>query len=105
MKLRAGVLLLLFVHVLLHPWVHAIGSAKLASTPAKVVSSLPSSEGGVLSGDQCELCRVGHNATVTSQLTKTALLNPRWIRTTLQAVNYASLQTDRKLPSRAPPTV
>jgi hypothetical protein len=105
LKLRAGLLLLLFVHVLLHPWVHAIGTAKPASTPANVASSLPSSEGGVLSSDQCELCRVGHNAVVTSQLPKTALLNPRWIRTTLQAVNYASLQADHRLPSRAPPIV
>lgn len=103
MKLRAALLLLLFVHVLLHPWVHTIDTAQLTSAPAKIVSSLPSSDGGIASGDQCELCRVGHNAVVASHLPKTDLLNPRWVRTTLQAVNYASLQADRRLPSRAPP--
>jgi hypothetical protein len=103
LKLRAGLLLLLFVHVLLHPWVHAIGMAKGSSTPAKIIRSVPSSEGGALSGDQCELCRVGHNAAVTPQLPQSDLLNPRWIRTALQAVNYSSLQADRRLPSRAPP--
>lgn len=103
MKFRAGLLLLLFVHVLLHPWVHVIDTAQLINTPTKILSSLPSSEGGVVSGDQCELCRVGHNAAVTPQLPKTDLLNPRGIQTTLQAVNYASLQADRRLPSRAPP--
>ena len=29
---------------------------------------------------------------------KTDLLNPRWIRVTLQAVNYASLQADHDFP-------
>jgi hypothetical protein len=105
LKLRAWLFLLLFVHVMLHPWVHAMGTAKPASASAVVSSDLTPFESGLISGDQCELCRVGHNATVTPQLPKTALLNPRWIRTTLQAVNYASLQSDRTLPSRAPPTL
>ena len=102
LKLRAGLLLVLFVHVLLHPWVHTIGTSRSTSSTASVTSSMPSGT-DVTSGDQCELCRVGHNATVASQLPKTDLLNPRWIRTSLQAVNYASLQADRRLPSRAPP--
>jgi hypothetical protein len=105
LKLRGWLFLLLFVHVVLHPWVHAMGTAKPASASAVVSSSSTSSEGSLISSDHCELCRVGHNATVTPQLPKTAVLNPRWIRTTLQAVNYASLQSDRRLPSRAPPTL
>jgi len=105
LKLRAWLFLLLFAHVLLHPWVHAMGTAKPASATAVINSTLTPSESSLITGDQCELCRVGHNAAVTPQLPKTALLNPRWIRTTLQAVNYASLQTDRRLPSRAPPSL
>jgi hypothetical protein len=94
--------MLVFVHVLLHPWVHAMGTANTAGSLVSIsTSSAPS--GNLISSDQCELCRVGHNATVTPQLPKTDLLNPRWIRTTLQAVNYASLQADRSLPARAPP--
>jgi hypothetical protein len=104
LKLRAWLFLLLFVHVVLHPWVHTMGTAKPASASVVVSSNLTPSESSPI-GDQCELCRVGHNATVTPQLPKTAVLNPRWIRTTLQAVNYASLQSDRRLPSRAPPTL
>jgi hypothetical protein len=105
LKLRGWLLLLLFVHVLLHPWVHAIGAAQPARTHLSVSDRSTPSESGLASSDQCELCRVGHNTTATPRLPKTALLNPRWIHTTLQAVNYASLQTDRRLPSRAPPTL
>jgi hypothetical protein len=96
--------MLVFVHVMLHPWVHAMGTAKAASSLISIsASSMHSND--LTSSDQCELCRVGHNATVTPRLPKTDLLNPRWIRTTLQAVNYASLQADRSLPSRAPPSL
>jgi len=104
LKLRSLILLLLFVHVLLHPWVHTIGTAKIARSTVSVTKSTPANT-GVTSGDRCELCRVGHNAAATSRLPQTDLLNPRWIRTTLQAVNYASLQADRRLPSRAPPVL
>ncbi|MGB8889614.1 MAG: hypothetical protein WCC87_23020 [Candidatus Korobacteraceae bacterium] len=96
--------MLVFVHVLLHPWVHAMGTAKTAGNLAAVCTTATQSS-DLPSSDQCELCRVGHNATVTPRLPKTDLLNPRWIRTTLQAVNYASLQADRSLPSRAPPSL
>jgi hypothetical protein len=102
LKVRASLLLVLFVHVLLHPWVHTIGTAKAPGSTTSVTRSVPSNA-GVTSGDQCELCRVGHSATAVPQLPETDLLNPRWIRTSLQAVNYASLQVDRRLPSRAPP--
>jgi hypothetical protein len=97
--------MLLFVHVMLHPWVHAIGLSK-ASSNQVVVSSAPANADNVLgTSDQCELCRVGHNATITPQLPQVDLLNPRWIRTALQAVNYASLQADLRRPSRAPPVL
>jgi hypothetical protein len=96
--------MLVFVHVMLHPWVHAMGTARTASSLASISTSSTQSD-SLASSDQCELCRVGHNATVTPRLPKTDLLNPRWIRTTLQAVNYASLQADRSLPSRAPPSL
>jgi hypothetical protein len=96
--------MLLFVHVVLHPWVHAMGTAKAVSN---LVSVTPGSvhADNLNSSDQCELCRVGHNAAVSPRLPKIDLLNPRWIRTALQAVNYASLQADRSLPSRAPPSL
>lgn len=96
--------MLVFVHVMLHPWVHAMGTAKAPSSLISISASSTQSN-DLTSSDQCELCRVGHNATVTPRLPKTDLLNPRWIRTTLQAVNYASLQADRSLPSRAPPSL
>ena len=104
MKIRGWLLMLVFVHVMLHPWVHAMGTARTAGSLASV-SATSTHSGDLTSSDQCELCRVGHNATVTPQLPKTDLLNPRWIRTTLQAVNYASLQANRSLPSRAPPSL
>jgi len=102
-KLRGWLLLLLFVHVLLHPLVHAIGTS--AANSLAVSASSTQSDASPNSGDQCELCRVGHNTIVTPQLPKSDLLNPRWIRTTLQAVNYASLQAGHRIPCRAPPSL
>ena len=96
--------MLLFVHVLLHPLVHAAGTSGAADHLA-VSTSSTQSDANLNAGDQCELCRVGHNTIVTPRLPKSDLLNPRWIRTTLQAVNYASLQSDHRLPSRAPPSL
>jgi len=97
--------MLLFAHVLAHPVVHAIGASGAASSLACVSASSTQSANNLASGDQCELCRVGHNSIVTPLLPKTALLNPRWIRTALQAVNYASLRVGRGTPSRAPPSL
>ena len=102
MKLRGWLLLLLFAHVMLHPWVHAIDMSKAAADTACVSNSSLDSPAAV-SADQCELCRVGHSAAVAVKLPTTDLLNPRWIHTALQAVNYESLQADRRVPSRAPP--
>ena len=104
MKFRGWLLLLLFVHVLLHPLVHAAGTSGTANRPA-VSTSSKQSDASLNAGDQCELCRVGHNSIVTPKPPQSDLLNPRWIRTTLQAVNYASLQADHRLPSRAPPSL
>jgi hypothetical protein len=99
-KLRGWLLMLVFVHVMLHPWVHAMGSAKVVS---RVSLSSSTHSDNVSSSDQCELCRVGHSTALAPRLPKTELLNPQWIRVALHAVNYASLQADRRLPSRAPP--
>ena len=96
--------MLLFVHVLLHPLVHAVGTSGASTSPA-VSASSAQLDANLNAGDQCELCRVGHNTIVTPQLPKSALLNPRWIRTTLQAVNYASLHAGHRIPSRAPPSL
>jgi hypothetical protein len=97
--------MLLFVHVLLHPLVHAIGTSGAASDLACVSGSSTQSNNSLAASDQCELCRVGHNTIVTPQLPQADLLNPRWIRVALQAVNYASLQAEHRLPSRAPPSL
>ena len=96
--------MLLFVHVLLHPLVHAVGTSGAANSLA-VSTSSTQLDASLNAGDQCELCRVGHNTIVAPQLPRSDLLNPRWIRTTLQAVNYASLQAGQRLPSRAPPSL
>ena len=104
MKFRGWLLMLLFVHVLLHPLVHVAGTSGAGNNFA--VSDGSAAQNASLNADrQCELCRVGHNTIVTRQLPKSALLNPRWIRTALQAVNYASLHAGHRIPSRAPPSL
>lgn len=105
MKFRGWLLLLLFAHVMLHPWVHAIGVSKVANTKTSICGSASDLDKNMASGDQCELCRVGHSATVTPKLPQADFLNPSWIHTALQAVNYASLQADQRRPSRAPPSL
>lgn len=97
--------MLLFVHVLLHPLVHVIGTTGAANDLARVTASSTQSDSSPATGERCELCRVGHNTIVTPQLPQADLLNPRWIRVELQAVNYASLQADYSPPSRAPPSL
>jgi hypothetical protein len=97
--------MLLFVHVLLHPLVHVIGTSGAATDLARVTASSTQPNSSLAAGDQCELCRVGHNTIVTPKLPQADLLNPRWIRVALQAVNYASLQADHRTPSRAPPSL
>lgn len=103
MKLRGWLLLLLFAHVMLHPWVHAIGNVP-ARDLVSISGSSNSPDHGLNSIDQCELCRIGHNANIAPALPRSERLNPRWIHVALQAVNYASLQADLRRPSRAPPT-
>ena len=102
LKLRGWLLMLLFAHVMLHPWVHVIGMGK-APSRATSLSASNTGDQPAIAADQCELCRVGHNATLSPQLPTVDLLNPRWIHVALQVANYASLQADRNLPSRAPP--
>ena len=97
--------MLLFAHVMLHPWVHAIGMGKAAADETSLSSSAITSQASTAVGDQCELCRVGHNAAVTTHLPLVDLLSPRWIHVALQEVNYASLQADLRIPSRAPPVL
>ena len=105
MKFRGWLLLLLFAHVMLHPWVHMIGVSGPASDAISISAASPASQAAAAGSDQCELCRVGHNATISWHLPTTDLLNPRWVHTALLSVNYASLQADRSLPSRAPPAL
>lgn len=102
LKLRVWLLMLLFAHVMLHPWVHGI-SAGAISNQSTISTSTGTSQNSAIASDHCELCRVGHNATVGPQLSQADLLNPQWIQTAFQAVNYASLQADLRRPSRAPP--
>jgi Protein of unknown function (DUF2946) len=103
-KFRGWLLVLLFLHVLLHPLVHASATITPATALPSISGSAQSGH-GLATGDHCELCRVGHNLIGVPQLPQTDLLNPSWIHTTLQAVNYASLQASRSIPSRAPPSL
>ena len=95
--------MLLFVHVLLHPLVHAVGASERQVT-SPVSASSTQSDGSLNAGDQCELCRVGHSTIVTPQLPKRDA-ESEVDSTALHAVNYASLQADHRLPSRAPPSL
>lgn len=105
MKLRGWLLLVLFAHILAHPLVHGMGTSVVPKAPPSVSSSSGPFDISQNAGDQCELCRVGHNTIVSPRLPKADLLNSRRVRIALQAVNYASLQADLRIPSRAPPSL
>jgi hypothetical protein len=94
--------MLLFAHVMLHPWVHSVRAGTAGHQPT-ISSNAGDLQNSAIAGDHCELCRVGHNTALAPKLPRTDLLNPQWIKTALHAVNYASLQADLRRPSRAPP--
>ncbi len=98
-------MLVLFVHVLVHPLVHAMGTSASSRNDTSVAAGSTGPSPSQNAGDRCELCRVGHNTIATPDLPKTDLLNPGWVRTELHAVNYASLLAGRATPSRAPPNL
>lgn len=103
MKIRGWLMMLLFAHVMLHPWVHVMGIGKATDGQMLRCDASTTSQTAVAAADQCELCRSGHNATLSPHLPTIELLNPQWIHVALQSANYASLQADLRLPSRAPP--
>lgn len=105
MKFRAWLLLLLFTHVLLHPWVHSIGLCRDSGSTTSVSAASSAPVTTLVGGEQCELCRVGSTAAVGVQLPIADLLTAHWISTALQSINCTSLQADRSLPSRAPPAL
>ncbi len=104
MRVRCAILLLLMVHVLVHPIVHGL-SEVLA--PAQVSPATRAGDIGATSSslDSCDLCRAGHKIMLWARLPETERLNPQWIPIRLQAASYASLRVDRRLPARAPPSL
>ena len=102
---RGWILLVLILHLLVHPMVHGITT--FSDSPDSASVSLPihfdtNTAGSI---DHCDLCRVGQTATAAPKPAIVELLNPHWIPVRLQAVSYASLQAASRLPSRAPPTL
>jgi hypothetical protein len=103
-RLRSWLLLLLIVHILVHPVAHTFGTN---SSPAhRTTVTLPGNSSTVISSlEDCNLCRAGHGAMLWADLRQTEWLNPVWIPVRLPAVSYASFRTDHQLPSRAPPSL
>jgi len=104
-NLRGWILLVLIMHLLVHPVVHSLSTLATtrssASTSVCALGSL-NTDG---SADHCDLCRVGQSVSAASKPAKIELLNPHWIPLRIQAVYYASLQVAPILPSRAPPSL
>ena len=103
LKIRGWLMMLLFAHVMLHPWVHSMGLGKAIDGRTLCCDASTTPESTVATADQCELCRSGANATPTPPPPTIELLNPHWIHIALLSVNYESLQADVRVPSRAPP--
>jgi hypothetical protein len=99
-------LLLLVMHLMVHPVVHGLAALSLVSQPHSVTVPLNGDLGSSRSTtESCDLCRVGQSLTALPALTRTQLLNPQWVPVRLQVVFYASLQVAPGLPSRAPPSI
>ena len=105
LKVRSWMLLLLVMHLMVHPMTHAL-AAYGAVTEFPALSTSPQGDLGTIRPlDNCELCRVGQSLTTAPDTAKVELLNPQWIPVRLQAVSYASLLITPQLPSRAPPSL
>jgi hypothetical protein len=102
-NVRGWILLVLILHLLVHPVVHGFATSSTIRSSASV--SLPARGHIDPAGsiDHCDLCRVGQSVTAAPAPSRIELLNPHWIRVRIQAVSYASLQVALNLPSRAPP--
>ena len=105
MRHRGWVLLLLVMHLVVHPMTHALSVGSDHGQPHSISTSSQSDLGTIQPLDNCDLCRVGQNATITPDATRVELLTPQWIPVRLHSVSYESLQIAPILPSRAPPTL
>lgn len=105
MRHRGWVLLLLVMHVVVHPMTHAMSTCSVPSQPHSISASSQSDLGAIQPLDNCNLCRVGQSATIAPDAARVELLTPQWIPVRLHAVSYESLQIAPTLPSRAPPTL
>ena len=104
-KLRGSLLLLLMMHLVVHPMTHALSPVSTKAHAHAVCSAGIDDGEAVRSMDSCDLCRAGNTVQAAPTLSRIELLNPQWIPVRLQAVSYASLQVAPKLPSRAPPAL
>jgi hypothetical protein len=98
---RCWILMVLVMHMAVHPMLH--GFTQPSSTSHVHVKT--DGAGTADSFDRCDLCRVGHSATVMPKPARIQFLNPDWIPVRIKTVSYASLQVTPRLPSRAPPSL
>lgn len=103
-RFRSWLLLLLVIHVLVHPVVHGL-CASSTVTHSTTVALPTDSTSTVGSLEDCSLCRAGHGAMLWADLQQVERLNPLWIPIRLRAVSEASLGVQHRLPSRAPPSL
>ena len=96
-------LLLLVMHIVVHPMAHALVACKAPAQPYSISTPLPSDLGATRPLDNCNLCRVGQSTTIAPDGARVELLTPQWIPVRLHVVSYESLQIAPTLPSRAPP--
>ena len=105
LKVRGWLLLVLALHLMVHPMTHAVSACMSSPSPHSLSNPLQgdlSTSGAI---DNCDLCRVGQSITAAPATTPVELLNPHWIPVRLHSVSYESLQIAPKLPSRAPPVL
>ena len=103
-RFRSWLLLLLVLHVLVHPMVHGFcaSSTVVHSTTVALPTDSTSTVGSL---EDCSLCRAGQGALLWADQQQVERLNPPWIPIRLQAVSKASLGVQHRLPSRAPPSL
>jgi hypothetical protein len=98
-------LLLLVMHLMVHPMTHGLAALSSVNQPHSVSAPLNVDLGSSSSAENCDLCRVGQSVTTSPAPTRIQLLNPQWTLVRLQSVSYASLQVAPNLPARAPPSI
>jgi len=104
-KIRVWMLLLLMMHLVVHPLTHVFSASLSSPEPQSICSPAPNDLALTRTSDHCELCRLANSVSAAADEIRSERLSPQWISVSAGAVSYNPLNVASQLSSRAPPTL